>query len=160
MAHHIVEIDNLSTESCRFKVGAIRSGQWVNFAEKCTAEVISEALSEADVAMSHKLMMSLNSPNPDKGLHVNRSVSMPLWQSDKNPLVGCVSKLAEEQDLTLNAVTGSAGSLANITGGMGITTLDGLGVVGAGMQSRAERIQIDSLTARASLIAGLLTTLE
>ncbi len=160
MARHIVDIDKMSTPGCRFKVGAIRSGQWVNFAEKCTAEVISEAVSESDVEKSVSQMMSLNSPNPDKGLHVNRSVSLPLWQTGENVLADKLSVFANSKGLTLKAVTGSSGSLANITGAMGCTTLDGLGVVGAGMQSRAERIQINSLTERAQLLAGLLTTLE
>ncbi len=170
MARHIVDIDKMSTEGCRFKVGAIKSGQWVNFAEKCTAEVISEAVTEADVAESYKKIMALNSPNPDKGLHVNRSVSLPLWQSDQgecndgqsdnNSLLSYACQVAEVQGLTLNAVTGASGSLANISGGMGIKTLDGLGVIGVGMQSRAERIQIDSLVSRAQMMAGLLTTLS
>lgn len=176
MARHIVEIDNMSTAGCQFKVGAIRSGEWVNFAEKCTAEVISETRTEAAVAESYQKMMALNSPNPDKGLHVNRSVSLPLWvpagggQSDESEadniqsvdssLVNHASQIAESQGLNIDAVIGPSGSLANISGGLGIETLDGLGVVGIGMQSRAERIQIDSLTSRARLIAGMLTTLE
>ena len=160
MARHIVSIDAMSTASCCFKVGAIRSGQWVNFAETCTAEVISVAHTEADVAESYRQMMALNSPNPDKGLHVNRSVSLPLWQNNKNELFDATRSLGESVGLKLKAATGSGGSLATITGAMGIATLDGVGVIGTGAQSRAERIQVQSLTERARLIAGLLTTLR
>lgn len=169
MARHIVEIDKMSTDSCQFKVGAIQSGQWVNFAEKCTAEVISETMAEADVAESDKKMMALNSPNPDRGLHVNRSVTFPLWQadswqSDDQPLLNRVCSVAGLQGQSLDITTGPGGSLANITGAMtaetGVTTLDGLGIVGVGMQSRAERIQIDSLVSRARLLAGLIAALD
>ena len=160
MAHHVVAIDNMSTDEYHFKVAAIRSGQWVNFAEKCTAEVISEALTEKAVAQSLQKMMSLNSSNPDKGLHVNRSVSLPLWQSGTNQLACSAAEVASSIGLTLNPKTGSGSSLANITASTGVTTLDGAGVVGTGLQSRAERILVDSLTSRARLLAGLLTSLS
>lgn len=160
MARHVIEIDSMSTDEYRFTVAAIKSGQWVNFAEKCTAEVILEALTETGFAQGHQRMMSLNSPNPDKGLHVNRSVSLPLWLSGANQLADSAAEIATSIGLTLNPKTGAGSSLANITAGMGISTLDGTGVIGAGMQSRAERIQIDSLTSRAHLLAGLLTSLK
>ncbi len=160
MAQHIVAIDQLNTSGCRFKVGAIQSGQWVKFAEKCTAQVISEAISEADVDDSVRRMMALNSPNPDKGLHVNRSVCLPLWKPATNQLLENVLQVANAQGLKLHATIGAGGSLSNITGAMGIETIDGIGVVGSNSHSRAERIQIDSLAARAHLIASLLMTLQ
>jgi len=161
MARHIVAIDQLSTDGCSFKVGAIESGLWVNSAEKCTAKVISEALTKKDVAESIKRMMALNSPNPEEGLHVNRDVSMPLWCAGaKSQLIEVATQVGGELGLNLHASVGAGGSLGNITGSMGIETLDGLGPVGAGMRSRAERIEIDSLPVRGRLIAGLLQTLK
>jgi|GEM_PF-6319780 len=141
---HIVAIDTMNSDDYRFKVGAIRSGQWVNFAETCTAEVIVDADTSAGIEEGYKKMMALNSPNPDKGLHVNRSVLLPVWQSQASYLQDTYSQVADSMDLTLNAVTARGCSLANIAGGSGVETLDGLGVVGTGMQSRAERIRIDS----------------
>jgi len=160
MARHIVAIDTMNSDDYRFKVGAIRSGQWVNFAETCTAEVIVDADTSAGIEEGYKKMMALNSPNPDKGLHVNRSVLLPVWQSQASYLQDTYSQVADSMDLTLNAVTARGCSLANIAGGSGVETLDGLGVVGTGMQSRAERIRIDSLTVRAKMMAGLLTSLR
>lgn len=161
MARHIVAIDQLSMDGCSFKVGAIESGLWVNSAEKCTAEVISEAHTEKDVAEGLKRMMALNSPNPDKGLHVNRDVSMPLWSTGakSGQLIEVATQVGSELGLKLQASVGAGSSLGNITGSMGIETLDGLGPVGSGMRSRAERIEIDSLPVRGKLIAGLLQSL-
>lgn len=161
MAHHIVSIDQMSTVGYRYKVGSIRSGQWVNFSETCTAEVVSYAKTKKDVEESHNRMMALNSPNPDKGLHVNRSTSLPLWQTDAstNPLVSIATEVGQSLGLTLVPVVGCGGSVASIIAATGVATLDGLGAVGAGAQSRAERIEIDSLITRGQLMAGLLTTL-
>ena len=161
MARHIVAVDELSTNDCQFKTGAIKSGQWANFAEKCTAEVIVEAHTEKAVADGRQRMMALNSPNPDKGLHVNRDVSLPLWlpAADSNQLLDIAKQVAGLQGIELQASVGAGGSLAGITGSTGIATLGGLGPVGAGARSRSERIEIDSLTVRAALMAALLQTL-
>lgn len=166
MARQIVAIDELSTEGCKFKVAAIESGKWVNCADKCTAEVITQAYTEADVAKSYETMMALNSPNPDKGLHVNRGISTPLWQplnntneENSNTLLNSAREVGCALGLQLNARVAAGGTLGNITGAMGIATLDGLGAVGEGAHSPAERIKIDSLVLRGKLMAGLLANL-
>jgi len=161
MARQIVAIDELSTDGCNFKVGAIESGQWVNFAEKCTAEVIIEAQTVNDVAEGKRRMMALNSPNPDKGLHVNRDVSLPLWLpgTELNQLFDVAKQVAGDLGIALEGSVAGGGSLACITGSMGIATLDGLGPVGSGGRSRSERIEIDSLKIRAQLVAGILQSL-
>ena len=46
-----------------------------------------------------------------------------------------------------------------VTGAMGIATLDGLGVQGAGAHTLDEHIVVDSLAYRGKLMAGLLATL-
>jgi len=162
MARHIVVIDELSTDECHFKVGAIESGQWVNFAEKCTAEVIVEAQSEQTVKEGKRRIMALNSPNPDKGLHVNRDVSIPLWLpcTDSNHLLDVTQQVGSRLGLALEGSSGAGGSLGCITGAMGIATLAGVGPVGSGARSRSERIEIDSLAVRAKLVAGILQTLS
>jgi len=161
MARHIVTIDELDIDECSFKVGAIKSGQWVNFAEKCTAEVIVEARTENGVVDGKRRIMALNSPNPDKGLHVNRNVSLPLWVpgTDSNLLLDVARQVGRSLGSDLQGSVAAGGSLACITGSMGIATLGGLGPVGSGARSRSERIEIVSLTERAKLVAGILQTL-
>jgi glutamate carboxypeptidase len=53
------------------------------------------------------------------------------------------------------ASTGGA-SDGNFTSALGIPTLDGLGAVGGGAHAVDEWVEIDSLPARAALIAGLI----
>jgi glutamate carboxypeptidase len=57
---------------------------------------------------------------------------------------------------------GSAGggSDGNFTGAMGIPTLDGLGVEGAGLHTLGEHIFVSSLARRGRLLAALLAGAE
>ena len=163
MARHIIEIEEMSSEDCSFSVGSIRSGQWANFAEKCLAEVVSEARTSAAVAESSKKMLALNSPNPDSGLHVNRSMVLPLWEPDArcHKLYDVAVKAGELLGLGLRCSVAGGGSIGNIAGAMGIATLDGLGArgCGPGARSRAEYLEIDSLSERGKLMAALLSAL-
>jgi len=168
MARHVIDIEEMSTADCNFSVGTIQSGQWANFAEKCLAEVISEAKTAAAVKESTEKMLALNSPNPDSGLHVNRSVKLPLWEPDAHckDLYNELAKAGEELNLELNHSAAGGGSLGNISGAMGIATLDGLGACGlchqspGACRSRAEYLEIDSLSKRGKLMAALLARLN
>ena len=51
------------------------------------------------------------------------------------------------------------GSDGNFTGAMGVPTLDGLGVLGAGGHTLEEHLVVESLVQRGRLMAGLLATL-
>lgn len=61
-------------------------------------------------------------------------------------------------DMTCQSAGG--GSDGNFTGALGIPTLDGLGVRGAGLHTLNEHIKIDSLKERARLIAAIMMQLE
>jgi hypothetical protein len=62
--------------------------------------------------------------------------------------------------LTLNPQSAGGGSDGNFTGALGIATLDGLGVQGAGGHTLDEHILVESLAARGRLMAGLLAVLD
>ena len=59
----------------------------------------------------------------------------------------------------ISSQSAGGGSDGNFTGAIGIPTLDGLGVAGAGAHTLNEHIEINSLAYRGKLIAGLLATL-
>jgi len=67
-------------------------------------------------------------------------------------------RLAAEMGLNLGQAATGGGSDGNFTAALGVPTLDGLGAVGDGAHSPREHIQIRSLSQRAALLAGLLTT--
>ncbi len=162
MARHLIEIEQMSTDDFSYSINSIQSGGWSNFAEKCTAEVVVQARTKKDVSESSAKIMALNSPNPDTGLHVNRSAVMPLWEPDalSQSLFSKALLVATDLGLSLQTSVATGGSIGNITGGMGIATLDGLGARGAGVRTQAEHIHVDSLVERAKLMAGLLVSLD
>ena len=59
----------------------------------------------------------------------------------------------------ISSQSSGGGSDGNFTGAMGIATLDGLGVQGAGAHTLDEHIVVESLAYRGRLMAGLLATL-
>lgn len=162
MAKHVLEIESMGTEDCSFTIGSMQSGLRKNFTNICTAEVISQCRTEKDVAEATRKMFAINSANPDRGLHVNRSGTLPLWEPNaaSDSLSGAAFDIANDLNIELSSVVAGGGSLGNITGALGVATLDGLGARGAGLHTQAEHIEIDSLTERARLMAGLLVNLK
>ena len=68
--------------------------------------------------------------------------------------------IAKELGFEMKGRSQGGGSDGNFTGAMGIPTLDSLGARGAGLHTLNEHIQVDSLTERARLVAGLLMRLS
>ncbi len=66
--------------------------------------------------------------------------------------------IARELGFDLPHASAGGGSDGNFTGAMGIPTLDGLGVEGAGLHTLREHIWVDSLPRRGRLLAGLLAS--
>jgi len=75
-------------------------------------------------------------------------------------LYDVAKEIAHHLGYHINPQSSGGGSDGNFTGAMGIPTLDGLGVAGAGAHTLDEHIQIDSLAYRGRLMAGLLARLE
>ena len=69
-------------------------------------------------------------------------------------------RIAQSLGFAIPAQSSGGGSDGNFTGAMGIPSLDGLGVSGAGIHTLGEHIWIDSLARRGKLLAGLLATLD
>ena len=66
--------------------------------------------------------------------------------------------LAKQMNLSLGECTAGGGSDGNFSGALGIPTLDGLGAVGDGAHSDHEYIVVNTMPARAALLAALLTS--
>lgn len=66
--------------------------------------------------------------------------------------------LAKQMKLSLGECTAGGGSDGNFTGALGVPTLDGLGAVGDGAHSDHEYIFLNTMPARAALLAALLAT--
>ena len=75
-------------------------------------------------------------------------------------LYSTARRIAKSLGFDIPHKSAGGGSDGNFTGAMGIRTLDGLGVQGAGYHTLDEHILVDSLVQRGRLMAGLLATLS
>jgi glutamate carboxypeptidase len=159
MAQRLIEIEAMTGENCTFSVGVIRGGQWVNcVASQCSAETLSMAKRQADLAHGIERMLALNE---DGVFQVERGVTRPVWEPGPGTLAlyEQARALAAELGIELTHKSAGGGSDGNFTGAMGIATLDGLGLEGGGGHTLEEHIVVSSLARRGRLTAGLLATL-
>ncbi len=162
MARKIIEIEDMTTEDCTFSVGVVHGGQWVNcVSTTCTGEALSMAKRQDDLDQGVARMLALGASSNDVQFRVTRGVTRPVWEPDAATmaLYEKASALARSIGFDIPHQSSGGGSDGNFTGAMGIPTLDGLGVQGAGAHTLDEHIVIDSLAQRGRLIAGLLVTL-
>lgn len=146
-----------------FSVGVVNGGLFVNVVPiECTAQVLCVASSAENLAFVHAFMAGLRSPDPDVALEVARGPERPLFQASEGTLalVGLAREAAAEIGLQLEHGQFGGGSDGNFTGALGIPTLDGLGVVGAGAHTHGEHLVIPELAPRARVFAGLLERLD
>jgi glutamate carboxypeptidase len=80
----------------------------------------------------------------------------PLERKMSATLFVRAKSLAGQMGLSLGECTVGGGSDGNFTAALGVPTLDGLGAVGDGAHSSREHILINTMPARAALLASLL----
>lgn len=162
MARKLIEIEDMTTEDCTFSVGVIHGGQWVNcVTTTCTGEALSMAKRQEDLDRGVTAMLALSASSNDVQFRVTRGVTRPVWEPDAKvmALYEKARGIAEGLGYHIASQSSGGGSDGNFTGAMGIATLDGLGVRGAGAHTLDEHIVVDSLAYRGQLMAGLLGTL-
>jgi glutamate carboxypeptidase len=82
----------------------------------------------------------------------------PLERKISATLFARAQLLAKQIPLALGECTVGGGSDGNFTAALGVPTLDGLGAVGDGAHSSHEHVLINTMPARAALLASLLIT--
>jgi len=165
MARLITEIEGMSDvgREVTYRVGNIRGGTFVNVIPTlCEAEVLCVAPTQEAVGEIQERMEQLTSPDPEVALEVVPGPVRPLFQTNDGNLelyeVG--ARVGKQLGLDLGHGQFGGGSDGNFTGALGIPTLDGLGVVGAGLHTKEEHIEVSQLVTRARLFAGLLCELS
>jgi glutamate carboxypeptidase len=162
MARRVIAIEEMSSESCTFSVGVIQSGKWVNCVPSwCRAEALSMAKRQGDLDKGVERMLALSGVEHDVGFEVTRGVTRPVWEPSEATLAmyETARRLAKPLGLELKHASTGGGSDGNFTGANGIPTLDGLGAEGKDYHTLEERIEVESLSRRGRLMAGLLATL-
>jgi len=159
MCRQVVAIEAMTSESVTYSVGVIHGGQWVNcVATYCDAESLSMAKRQEDLDEAVEKMLALKPTGNDVQLVVTRGVTRPVWEPDAKvmTLYETARGIANRIGFDINHQSAGGGSDGNFTGAMGIPTLDGLGVQGAGGHTLEEHLMVESLVPRAKLLAGLL----
>ena len=164
MARKIGQVEALTSDDCTFSVGVINGGQWVNcVSSECNAQVLSMAKRQNDLDKGVKDILGLISDENGVEFHVNRGVTRPVWEPNQPgtmAMFDLARDIAKNLGFDLTAASAGGGSDGNFTGFLGVPTLDGLGVKGAGLHTLNEHIEVASLVERARLISGMLMRLS
>lgn len=164
MARKIVEVEDMTGPDCTFSVGVIHAGQWVNcVSSSCEAEALSMAKKQEDLDDGIARMLALQGMANGVEFQVTRGVTRPVWRPDQPgtlEIFEIAKGIAKELGFEMKGRSQGGGSDGNFTGAMGIPTLDSLGVLGDGLHTLNEHIQVSSLPQRARLMAGLLMRLN
>ena len=117
---------------------------------------------QEDLDRGVEAMLALRGSSNEVQFKVTRWVTRPVWEATPRGMAldEVARDIAKDLGYHINPQSSGGGSDGNFTGAMGIPTLDGLGVAGAGAHTLDEHIQIDSLAYRGKLMAGLLATLR
>jgi glutamate carboxypeptidase len=136
----------------------IEGGTRVNvIAERARAVLDLRALHASDMRRIERKLHTLRPILPGAKLEVRGGFNRaPLERKCSAALFAKAKSLAAQMGLSLGECTAGGGSDGNLTAALGIPTLDGLGAVGHGAHSANEHILINTMPARAALLAALL----
>jgi glutamate carboxypeptidase len=126
-------------------------------AERARAILDLRALRGSDMRRLERKLHALRPSLPGAKLEIRGGFNRaPLERKRSAALFTKARALAAQMGLTLGESTAGGGSDGNLTAALGIPTLDGLGAVGHGAHSADEHIFINTMPARAALLAALL----
>jgi glutamate carboxypeptidase len=136
----------------------IEGGTRVNvIAERARAFLDLRALRVSDMRCIERRLHALRPILPGAKLEVRGGFNRaPLERKSSAALYTKAKALAAQMGLSLGECTAGGGSDGNLTAAVGVPTLDGLGAVGHGAHSKDEHILINTMPARAALLAALL----
>ena len=142
-------------------VGVVQGGTVANVvAAHAVAEIDARAWTQAEADRLTTAILGLEAVTPDAQLQVRGGWNRPPLE---HQVTGAIFAQAKEigQSLGLHLTEGGTGggSDGNLTGALGVPTLDGLGVPGHGAHADHEHIEVDQIAPRAALLVALLQNL-
>ena len=146
----------ISTNVC-----TIEGGTRVNvIPERARALFDLRAMTSADARQVERWLKELHPVLPGARLEIRGKFERPpLERKMSATLFSSAKSLAAQMGLTLGECTVGGGSDGNFTAALGTPTLDGLGAVGDGAHSTHEHVLVNTMPARAALLASLLATI-
>jgi glutamate carboxypeptidase len=142
-------------------VGMVSGGSRINVVPaEATAHVDVRIARMKDAAKIEKKMRALRPFNRKCRVMVSGGINRPPMERTAGvaDLYEKAVAIARELGWKLGEAAVGGGSDGNITAGLGIPTLDGLGAVGDGAHAAHEHILTSELPRRAALVAGLIET--
>src|SRR5712664_2185341 len=141
--------------------GIIEGGTRTNvIPERARAVLDLRALRGSDMSSVERRLNAIRPFHQGARLEITGGFGRPpLEQKMSATLFARAKSLANQMNLTLGECTAVVCSDGNFTAALGIPTLDGLGAVGDGAHSSREHIVINTMPARAALLAALLASL-
>lgn len=138
--------------------GVIEGGTRANvIAERARAVLDLRALRVSDMRNVDRRLQALRPVHRGARLEIRGGFNRaPLERKMSAALYAKAQVVARELGVKLGEAMAGGGSDGNLTGALGISTLDGLGAVGDGAHSAHEHVMIGKMPERAALLAGLL----
>ncbi len=161
MARQIVFLDSLvdTANGITLNVGMINGGTTPNtVAQFCTVEVDVRVKTLDQAEPIVKAIHGIKPHDPKVKLTVEGDLNRPPFAPDagSKALFSHARKLAGDIGIDLVGIHAGGGSDGNFTAALGVPTLDGLGVDGAGAHTLQEYIFVSSIQPRVDLFASLL----
>jgi len=140
--------------------GIVEGGSRTNvIPERARAVLDLRALRVSDMRSLERRLHSLRAMHRGARLEITGGFDRPpLERKMSATLFARAKSLAARMGLSVGECTVGGGSDGNFTAALGAPTLDGLGAVGDGAHSANEHILINTMPARAALLASLLAT--
>jgi len=161
-ARQILEVEELTdyAEGVTVSVGLVAGGTGVNVVpDRCRFDIDFRAPSATAACRCEAQIRGLTPKGPDVFLSVEGGVNRPAYERTEanGRLFTLARDIARDLGLTLKeAPMTGGGSDGNFTAALGVPTLDGLGIEGAGAHTLEEYGLLSSLPPRQALIQRLL----
>lgn len=164
LAHQVLHLETLSDPAAgtTINVGVVQGGTTSNVVPSAAVADIDVRVSSLNEAQRiESAMAELRAVLPGALVGATGAINRPPME--RTPQIAQLFERARTigRVIGLELTEGSTGggSDGNFTAALGVPTLDGLGVCGAGAHAIDERIDIASLPERAALLAGLILEL-
>ncbi len=166
IARQILEIEAMTDyeRGVTFNAGMITGGTGINVVPReCEVHIDMRVLTAEDGEAFTAELLNRKSHDPDVEIEVTGGLNRPPYQmtEEGKALFEFAREACLEHDLDLQytPITGG-GSDGNYSGAMGVPTLDGLGVDGAGAHTLDEYMLISSLVPRTKMWIKMYDRLE
>jgi glutamate carboxypeptidase len=164
LARQILFVETLQdlTRGVSVNVGVISGGTRPNVvAQEARAIVDVRAPSKDDANRVDRAIRTLTPHIAGARIAVSGGFERPPMERTEGVarLYALAQQIGNELGQTVGEGATGGGSDGNFCAALGVPTLDGLGAMGDGAHALSEHVLIPSLTARAALVAGLLSRL-